>query len=408
MYILEFSKRNVEMIKRALFIFFLVFHYITATGQTTGKVLIISDSKAHLMIDGEDFGVIEQGKPKKEELSPGEHYIQLFHNETGTEKSSVVEITEGKQVVYRVQFALSEEEIKLGRIPVVDGHLEIPGLTSGESERGYVGYFALAEGDRLSLSFELQNNNGKCDITLFTYPDHNILYSVTGVKGLDSVQIKARNRGIYGIQLTTSAVLNRTGHLQLWRTPAKQETKSFNTEVRLVESYEVVAINENQNFYINSTSNEEFKGGKTRVILPIRVPEGTSKWYYRISASRDEAILKQAESVSSLVSELSLLIEKSGILGGILGMLTDPPGADYCDVYLFDRENSQLFLNKDRYSHYPQAGRLNFSHGNVEVDFVLPGEMYLGFENTDGWNGLHLHVEVVAIVSSTILQMIEE
>lgn len=374
--------------------------------QGYGTVLLISDAKAHLMVDGEDQGYVEKGKPLKIDLLNGEHYLQLFSTTNGAEKADVVKVQEGKQIVHRVSFNVSASS-STKKLPVIDSHLSIPGLTHDQNENGTVTYHGFEKGDKLHLSFKLENNNGKANVTVFSYPNLNVVYSKSGIRNLQDVEIKVKEKGIFGIQLTTAAILNRTGHLQAWRTPETDAKANFNTEVRLVELHTPVSVVEDQAFFINSGSNATLLGGKSRVTLPVRLPPGTTKWYYRISASRDKSIIEQAKSTSSLLGDLSMIIDQSGILAGVVGLLTDPPGADICDIHLLDAYNRQVFLNKGDFRHYPQAGRSNFAHGNVEVDFVLPEEMYLGLRNPANTRGIHVLVNVVAIVTTQELQMVD-
>ena len=293
------------------------------------------------------------------------------------------------------------------KIPVVDSHSNIPGLTDDANQNGTVTYHGFEKGDKVHLSFNVENNNGKANVTIFSYPSLNVVYSKTGISELDEVEIEVKEKGIFGIQLTTAAILNRTAHLQVWRTPESEATRDFNTEVRLMRIDTPVNVLEDQVFYINSGSNATFLGGKSRVVLPIRVPVGTTKWYYRISSSRDERVIESAKTVGSLFGELSKLIDKTGLIAAGIDFLTDPPGADYCDIYLLDASNTTPFQNKTGFQYYEQAGRLNFAHGNVEVDFVLPGEMYLGLKNPDSGHGIHVLINVVAIVSTQELRMVD-
>ncbi|GAB5526503.1 MAG: hypothetical protein Roseis2KO_43750 [Roseivirga sp.] len=359
------------------------------------------------MVDGEDQGYIEKGKPLKIELTGGEHYLQLFHAVNGAEKADVIEVPENKQIVHRVSFDLPNVATAVSKIPVVDSHSTIPGLTHDQNDYGAVTYHGFEKGDKIHLSFKLENKKGKANVTVFSYPGLNVLYSKNGIRQLDEIEITVKDKGIYGIQLTTAAILNRTAHLRVWRTPKSKETADFNTEVRQVEIQEPVMVIDDQSFIINSDGNATFLGGKSRIVLPVSLPRGTSKWYYRISASRNKAIIEQAKNTSSLFQDLSMLIDQSGLLSGVIGLLTDPPGADVCDIYLLDAANTGAFLNKEGFRHYREAGRLNFAHGNVEVDFVLPGEMYLGIENPANLRKIHLLVNVVAIVSRQELQMVD-
>lgn len=375
------------------------------TAQNNGSLLLISDFKAHLMLDGEDKGTIEANKPQKFELIKGQHYVQLFHSELGTERSSLIEIKQGKQIVHKVAFLANPEDLFGSNVLVVEGQLDIPGIALGEGETGSTIYHAFEKGDEILLDFDLINRNGKCAVTVFTYPDNSVKYSSGNFKKLDNVSIKVRERSIYGFTFTTTNLLNRKGQITIRRKSESGSTKNFNTEVSFEEVIKPILVQDLQEFYVNGGGKSTFFDGKSRVVLPITLPLNTIKWYYRFSSNRDKTSLESTSNAMDLIGELTRIIDKTGILALGVDLLTTPPGSNYSDIYLIDRASMNPFLSKGDYSHYPQGTRENFMSGNVEIDCCISGEFYLGFKNPDPLFGINISIEVVAITSTYELRM---
>jgi uncharacterized membrane protein len=155
-----------------------------------------------------------------------------------------------------------------------------------------------------------------------------------------------------------------------------------------------------QYFYINSTSNETFKDGKSKTVYPIQLPEGTIEWYYEFTASRNEAEVKANAEKFNLASQLTSLIDKTGLLKSSINMLTEAPGGDICNIYLFDSKYYNSFLNATEFRYDVLGSRLNYKSGIVQVkdvrNILTP---MIGIKNPDGFNGVHVSLQVVAIVS---------
>jgi hypothetical protein len=100
----------------------------------------------------------------------------------------------------------------------------------------------------------------------------------------------------------------------------------------------------------------------------------------------------------SLASDLSKLLDSSGSLGFAIELLSVPPGADYCDVYLIDNNNYSVFLNKNPFSYYPVGTRENIKSANVEVSSKFESSIYLGIKNPDSMHGINVVIKVAAIV----------
>ncbi|MDJ1484229.1 hypothetical protein QNI16_27270 [Cytophagaceae bacterium YF14B1] len=204
----------------------------------------------------------------------------------------------------------------------------------------------------------------------------------------------------------TNHLLDRTCNLLINRVPQSEKTAGFNTNVRKgIKAVAKTLVEKEQNF-INSGSNANFKGGQSRVAIPVTLPPNTIEWYYTFSASRDQALIKKTAEQLQLGKELTKLLVKASGAGWIAGKatniavdnLTQPPGSDYCDIVLLDQENRSLFLNKVEYRHYPVGSRSNLKSGVVKLTDFNQGTWYLGIRNPDIWTGINTVVQIVAVV----------
>lgn len=152
-------------------------------------------------------------------------------------------------------------------------------------------------------------------------------------------------------------------------------------------------------FYLNSTSNALVKGGKNRIILPVHLPENTQEWYYRYTASRNENDISNTLKTFNLAGELTEYINRKNPLKGAVNNLTTPPGADICDIYVMTEPNAKLFKEKEDFEYVISASRENYKSGTVMVKNNNQELIYLGINNPDGLHGIHLAVEIVAIVA---------
>jgi len=152
-------------------------------------------------------------------------------------------------------------------------------------------------------------------------------------------------------------------------------------------------------FYLNSTSNALVKGGKNRVILPINLPENTQEWFYRYTASRNEEDITNTLKTFNLAGELTEYINSKNPLKGAVNNLTTTPGANICDIYVLNETNAKLFKDKEDFEYDISASRENYKSGNVLVKNNNQELIYLGINNPDSLHGIHVAIEIVAIVA---------
>lgn len=410
---------------------------ISAFAQQTGTALIIAKQPGEITIDGEAKGAAKANSPEKFTLSPGEHYVQFKAN--GQEfPGQVVVIEAGRQKIIKFEAAAapSGEPARQGTVPttsrggtaaaigVAKLNFKIPGsIVAGSWQAEHPDeefpdnpnfYYAFEKGDEIVLNFRMQNKNGKNVIKVSTYPGGTIKYSNQSFQHLDNVRIKVEKRSIYRFSIATNAALARNATMDIQRIPASASTQNFNPNItwatrsdtlwesvseQVADGFQTVTVQQVQKFYINSTSNETWKGGQARVLVPVKLPPNTINWYYEFSASRNESEINRTAGTFDLAGQVANLLDQTGIVSFGINLLTQPPGSDQCDVYLLSADYYNAFRADNGWRYQAQGSRENLVSGVVRVEDYDQGTWYLGIRNTDTWHGIHVAIEVVAVTA---------
>ncbi|QIJ89371.1 hypothetical protein C7H62_1562 [Mesoflavibacter sp. HG96] len=274
--------------------------------------------------------------------------------------------------------------------------------------------YGFAKGDKIIINYSEERGKKLKSIEVSEYKGTNV-YSEFNVIDIDEKELIIKKTGIYVFKFESTSLARRICKFKVDRIPASEDLVSFNTTVKVRtlidttysvrqehyvknETYKVQKVAENQHFYVNSGSNVLFRGGKSRVALPFNLPVNTIKWYYTVSSFRDSNIVESTSNQINLVSDLTKLIDNSGSLGFAIDQLTNPPGADYCDVYLLDHTNLSFFLSRDNFNYYPVGTRENIIAANVEVNNTWSEQMYLAIKNPDSTHGINVLISIAAIV----------
>ncbi|KOY85067.1 hypothetical protein AD998_01900 [bacterium 336/3] len=275
-------------------------------------------------------------------------------------------------------------------------------------------YFGFAEGDQLIFSF--QEVNGK-ELKEIEISEWNVSSKFMDYKSkkIDNKVLNINKTGIYQFRFYNSSLGGRVCKFKLQRIPMSDATKKFDSNVykRIVydtiyntvkenylvkKEYKPISIVPVTDFYVNSGSNATFKNGKSRITVPVNLPKNTQEWYYEFSASREKSDINKAKLAFNLLGQLSKLVDKTGATSIGINMLTAPPGSDYCDVYLLDYNNSQLFELKAAYSYFTSGTRLNIKSGIVKMPGGAGQTFYIGIKNPNDLYGIQAAIDVVAIV----------
>lgn len=406
----------------ALFFVFLAINI--SFSQETGTLLIVSMNDCTIVIDGMEEHTLSKGKPLVVSLGEGQHFLQR----KDSEYSQVIEIEANKQVVCQLK---SEEESATDteanqsfkrdvQVEVVaDLSLSIPGgfslgahaLNGGDYESSGVPIFLyyFQKGDKIQIDIQMLNKKGTNSIELYSYPDLNKVFSVYAFENLQNKEIDIFRDGIYVIEIGTNYAFDRNVTFKLTRSIGNpDEYKSFRVEKR--RSYELKSIQEPITSWVNSTSNETWKGGKSKIVFPINLPPNTLEWYYVFTASRSAEETKAVMNNVDLFGELGNVV--LGLSGPVLGLgldiITAPPGSNYCDVFLLDQTNSILFQQDQQFRHWVEGSRGNVTSGKIKIANQYGSPLYVGVRNTDSFHGISVGIEIVALTFSEFYSQVDE
>jgi hypothetical protein len=386
---------------------------LEAHSQEDAVILVIPNADSKILIDGLEKGISKSGSSVRIVTSAGEHYIEAQPNDPKLQTRGEIVILESqKQKILKVQFeASSMPNFEL--INVADLNISLPGVvtvTAWSSDHPNQNFayptqwLAFEKGDEIIIDATMSNKNGTNIINVMTYPEQVIRYSNNSFTELKEVHIKVEQRSIFAFVLGTNHAFDRNCFLKIHRKPATQESTRFNSTVSLKKIYTPISIHEAQDFFINGGINATFAAGKSRVTIPISLPENTIEWHYRFSASRNKEDIENVKANFKLFSELAtatlgLTGVGAAITDGVFSNLAQPPGADFCDIYLLPSEHRSAFEAKQdgQWKHYPDAARENFKSGNVRVTCCNTGQFYLGIRNPTATMGINVSIEVVAI-----------
>ena len=184
------------------------------------------------------------------------------------------------------------------------------------------------------------------------------------------------------------------------------------TPVTNAQDYEVVSVLSSQRFYLNG-GNRAMMGGKSRAVLAVPLPDNTVEWYYTLAAYHSPQAADRAQQSYSLFTTLVNTLDQTG-LASLSTRIMQPTGAEVCDVFLLPDTETSHFINKDDNSligngagfrRYETASRANFTSGVVPVKQagLQRGTYYLGVRNPSATTGIHVNIEVHAIVRKATL-----
>jgi tetratricopeptide (TPR) repeat protein len=163
-------------------------------------------------------------------------------------------------------------------------------------------------------------------------------------------------------------------------------------------AYTVVTISPSQSFYLDSRIVSSLSG-RSRVTIPINLPEGTVRWYYTFAAmeSKNEPL-----EWISLAGQLTKLYDKTGIASEAINRLVKPTGTVSCDVFVIHPEAVKAFEAKDdkNWNYDKNYSRQNITSGVVEA-YPYTSRLQLGLSNGSIKTGINVKVEISAVVAKT-------
>jgi hypothetical protein len=267
------------------------------------------------------------------------------------------------------------------------------------------------EKDIISITINPESKRAKKNnFLLYEYPN-KLLVKAEDEKTF-SKDIAITKDGIYKLVVKNSNAKPSDYHLSYETSSTRKKKPQIGYKVKKDTTYgfptaqlvdkkivESVSI-QNEKFYLNSTSNALLKGGKNRIIMPVSLPKNTIEWYYVFSASRDENDIKNTLSSFNFASQLTKFIKEDNEMQGAVSNLNPPPGANICDIYVINSEqDAALFKEKEDFTSNLEGTRENFKSGIVKMSTT--NKSYLGIKNPDNLYGIHIAIEIIALVEKT-------
>lgn len=288
--------------------------------------------------------------------------------------------------------------------------------------------YGFAEGDEIVIDFATDNKKGTQQIEVMDIATKSIVYSNKQFQTLNGVRIKVPVKSAYKFEFATNHIFDRSCKVSISRIPGADSTKNFRSAItwkmvydtiftvveekkKVSSKYEPITLQKPIDFYVNSGRNATFQGGKSRVTLPIILPENTVSWYYSIAATRNSNAVQSTKATMKLFGQLTRIIDQTGTLSFGIEALTAPPGANYCDIYLLDENSRSSFLEKvEGWRIYTEGSRENIMAGVVQVRNCCTSRgqnFYLGIKNPDSGYGVVVMIEIVAIIEKPVYETVQ-
>ena len=305
-------------------------------------------------------------------------------------------------------------------------------------------FFSFAEGDIIEFDFEMIKGRHLKEIEIFELPNNKI-YSDFKVENIKKKQIHIRNKGLYKFRFYSSSLTKRVGKIKIYRIPADESTKNFNTnwkwktvrdtiytpykvdsitgyrkieykeqvrELKKFENVEDILFNKSQR--VHSFLNENRSSTYLRVDLPTPnnnefKEEKLIAWAYWIGVGKEaqQAYQENAASVRELANGITSMYGTplAGLaVGTITELLIPRTGEDVLYTFIPDYENAENFVNKQPYLQF-DTGKGIAAYGKNSN--LTQGTFYIGLSNDNQLQGIDVDVKVIAVKEVKHFEMVE-
>lgn len=304
-------------------------------------------------------------------------------------------------------------------------------------------YFSFAEGDEIIFEMEMVKGKHIKEVKIIEMPT-NTIFTEFKAEQINKKSISIRNKGIYKFSFYSSSLTRRVCKVKIYRIPANESTKNFNTNWRWeikrdttytayqqdsLVGYKTIKYQEMIR-ELKETKIEEIllldrlekvhsilNNNKSRTYLKVDLPlietsqlkeEKLIAWSYWIGVGKEsqEAYKRNTKMIGDMAKGLASTYTSplgAYAVGAISDLIVANTGNDIEYFFVNDYQNVEQFMNYQQFSLFDKGKVIN-SYG--KKDRPNNGTFYLCLLNDNNYTPVEVDVKVVAVKEIKIFENI--
>ena len=304
-------------------------------------------------------------------------------------------------------------------------------------------YFSFAEGDEIIFEMEMIKGKHIKEVELIEMPSNSI-FTEFKAQRINQKSISVRNKGIYKFRFYSSSITRRVCKIKIYRIPASDLTKNFNTnwkwEIKRDTTYTAYQQDSLVGYKtikyqetikeLKETKIEEIvlldrlekvhsflNDNKSRTYLKVDLPlietsqlkeEKLIAWSFWIGVGKEsqEAYKRNTKMIGDMTKGLASTYTSplgAYAVGTITDLVVANTGSDIEYFFVNDYQNVEKFMNYQQFSLFDRGKVIN-SYG--KKDYPNNGTFYLCLLNDNNYTPVEVDVKVVAIKEIKIFENI--
>lgn len=305
-------------------------------------------------------------------------------------------------------------------------------------------YFSFAEGDEIIFEMEMVKGKHIKEVKIIEMPT-NTIFTEFKAELINKKSISIRNKGIYKFSFYSSSLTRRVCKIKIYRIPANESTKNFNTnwrwEIKRDTTYTayqqdslvgyktikyqetVRELKEKKNeeimlFEKSQTVHSYYNENVSRTYLKVDLPllsknsmreENILAWSYWIGVGQEsqEAYKENLKKVSNFAGKLANSYYQTPLAGIAVGTITElivpQTGEDVQYYFIPDFQNAHLFMNKQQFMQF-DMGKGRAAYGRN--DRLKQGTFYIGLANDNLTQGIEVDIKILVVKEIKIFENI--
>ncbi|WP_417558774.1 hypothetical protein [Mesoflavibacter zeaxanthinifaciens] len=304
-------------------------------------------------------------------------------------------------------------------------------------------YFSFAEGDEIIFEMEMVKGKHIKEIKVIEMPT-NTIFTEFKAEQINKKSISIRNKGIYKFSFYSSSLTRRVCKIKIYRIPANESTKNFNTNWRWEIKRDTTYTAYQQDSLVGyktikyqevirelkETKIEEIllldrlekvhsilNNNKSRTYLKVDLPlietsqlkeEKLIAWSYWIGVGKEsqEAYKRNTKMIGDMAKGLASTYTSplgAYAVGAISDLIVANTGNDIEYFFVNDYQNVEQFMNYQQFSLFDKGKVIN-SYG--KKDRPNNGTFYLCLLNDNNYTPVEVDVKVVAVKEIKIFENI--